>query len=212
MATRWRFGRDWSEAELQAALAALRDERPSFQEQPDLMTPEHGWTVDGDEQALGHESPGLPLPDGPFARAKRAMVNYEFSDPRIVRGHFDRQAPLLGRDMLLEARVLGLRFLYACRVAEVRDAADDRRTTFGWRYETLTGHVEDGYEWFLLTKHHQSGEVRFRIEAHWRLSRQQPWWARLGFLMVGQQYRARFSRQAFRRLRRLVHRPGRSPK
>lgn len=207
MATRWRFGRDWTVQELQVALAALRHERPSFQEQPERMTPEHGWTVDGDEQPLGHEPPGPPLADGPFMRVKRAIVNYQHSDPRIVRGYFERGAPLLGRDMLLEARVLGLRFLYACRVAEIRDEADDRRTTYGWRYETLASHIEEGFEWFLLTKDHRSGEVRFRIEAHWRPSRAQPWWSRLGFVLVGEQYRQRWSRQAFRRLRLLAHQP-----
>jgi len=207
MTSRWRFGCDWSEAELRAALAALRDERSSVQERPERMTPDRGWTVDGDEQPLGYESPGTPLPDGPFARAKRAMMAYAFSDPRIVRGHFDGTAPLLGRDMLLESRVLGLRFLYACRVAEVRDEADERCTTFGWRYETLASHIEEGYEWFLLSKNHETGEVRFRIEAHWRPSQRQPWWARLGFRAVGQQVRERWRRQAFRRLRHLVNRP-----
>jgi uncharacterized protein (UPF0548 family) len=171
------------------------------------MTAEHGWTVDGDEQSLASEPPGPPLLDGPFARAKRAIIGYEFSDPRIVRGYFDHEAPLLGRDMLLEARPLGLRFLFACRVAEVRDEADERCTRFGWRYETLASHIEEGFEWFLLTKEHQSGEVRFRIEAHWRPSRSQPWWTRLGFLVVGEQIRKRWRRQAFRRLRRHAHRP-----
>jgi uncharacterized protein (UPF0548 family) len=207
MTSRWRFRRDWSEAEVQVALTALAEEPSSVHERPDLMTPERGWTVDGDEQPLGHEPPGPALPDGAFARAKRATIRYAFSDPRIVRGHFDRGAPLLGRDMLLEARVLGLRFLYACRVAEVRDATDDRATVFGWRYETLASHIEEGYEWFLLSKDHATGEIRFRIEAHWRPSTRQPWWTRLGFVLVGQQVRERWRRQAFRRLRLLAARP-----
>src|SRR4051794_35237332 len=111
MVTHWRFGQGWSEAELRTYLAELREARPNFDESPERMTPENGWTVDGDDQPLGHEPPGPPLPDGLFARARQALINYDFSDPHIVVGHFDPQAPLLHRDMLLEIKTTGLRFL-----------------------------------------------------------------------------------------------------
>lgn len=47
----------------------------------------------------GNEPAGPPLPDGLYARARRAVVNYEFSDPSNVVGDFDPRAPLDGRDM-----------------------------------------------------------------------------------------------------------------
>ena len=211
MVSQWRFGRGWSEAELRAYLAELRRARPNFDERPERMTPEYGWTVDGDDQPLGYEPPGPPLPDGLFVRARHALINYDFSDPRIVVGHFDPGAPLHGRDMLLEMKVLGFRFLNGCRVHAVRDEGDERRTSFGFRYDTLEGHIEQGFEWFLLSKNHASGEVRFRIQAHWRLGDFPSWWSRLGFLLVGERCRELWRRRAVRRLRRLAYRPVEGP-
>jgi uncharacterized protein (UPF0548 family) len=171
------------------------------------MMPEHGWIVDGDDQPLGYEPPGPPRPDGLFARAKQAIVNYDFSDPRIAVGHFDPQAPLQNRDMLLEIKAFGLRFLGGVRVHTVRDEQDEQRTSFGFRYDTLEGHFEQGFEWFLLSKHHASGEVRFRIQAHWRMGDFPTWWSRLGFLVLGESSRARWRRRAAARLRRLARQP-----
>ena len=211
MVTQWRFGRGWSEAELRAYLAELREARPNFDERPERMTPEHVWTVDGDDRPIAHEPPGPPLPDGPFARARRAMINYDFSDPRIVVGYFDPSGPLANREMLLEIKSFGLRFLAGARVDTIRDEADEHRTSFGFRYETLEGHFEQGVEWFLLSKNHASGEVRFRIQAHWRMGDFPTWWSRLGFLVLGESSRARWRRQAVARLRRLAYRPVEGP-
>lgn len=208
MVTRWRFGRGWSETEVRAYLAELRDARPNFDERPERMTPEHGWTVDGDDRPLGYEPPGPPLQDGLFARAKQALITYDFSDPRIVVGHFDPQAPLPNRDMLLEMKTFGLRFLGGVRVHTVRDEGDAQRTSFGFRYDTLEGHFEEGFEWFLLSKNHASGEVRFRIQSHWRMGDFPTWWSRLGFLVLGESSRARWRRRAVARLRRLAQQQG----
>jgi uncharacterized protein (UPF0548 family) len=205
--SRWRFGYGWSEAELRAYLAELRDAGPNFHEVTERMTPEFGWTVDGDDAALGHEPPGPPLPDGLFTRAKQAVANYDFSDPRIVIGHYEPGAPLADRDMLLEIKVLGFRFLNGVRVHTVRDEADEQRTSFGFRYDTLDGHIEEGFEWFLLSKNHRSGEVRFRIQAHWRLGDFPSWWSRVGFLILGARYRQQWRHRAVARLRTLAYRP-----
>jgi uncharacterized protein (UPF0548 family) len=209
--SRWRLGRGWSEAELRDYLAELRDARPNFAAQPEMMTPEHGWTVDGADQAIGFEPPGPPEPDGLFARAKEAVANYDFSDPRIVVGHFDPRVPLHRRDMLLEMKTTGLRFLGGVRVATVRDEHDEQRTSFGFRYDTLEGHFERGFEWFLLSKNHASGEVRFRIQAHWRMGDFPTWWSRLGFLILGNSSRARWRRRAIARLQTLAYGPAAGP-
>jgi len=203
----WRFGGGWSEQTMRAYLTALRGRRVNFDVLPTSMTSATGWTVDGVDDRIGSELPGPPLADGLFARARRALISYDFSDPRIVVGHFDPRAPFVGRDMLLEIKVLGFRFLSGVRVHSVRDEADERRTTFGFRYDTLEGHIERGFEWFLLTKEHRGGEIRLRIEARWRLGEFPNWWSRLGFLAIGSHYRGLWRRRALGRLRRLARRP-----
>jgi uncharacterized protein (UPF0548 family) len=185
--------------------------RVNFDSAPEVMNAADGWVVDGGEAEVGAEAPGPPMPDGLFARARQALINYDFSDPRIVVGHFDPEAPFVGRDMLLEIKVLGLRFLCGVRVHGVREERDECTSVFGFRYDTLEGHLEQGYEWFLLSKEHQTGIVRFRIEAHWRMGDFPSWWSRLGFQLVGERYRELWRRRAPRRLMRLARRPIEEP-
>jgi uncharacterized protein (UPF0548 family) len=207
--SRWRFGRGWSEHELRAVLHELRGLSVNFDTPVERMTRQYGWTVDGADRPLGYEPPGPPLDDGLFVRAKQAITNYDFSDPRIVVGHFDPRRPLAGRDMLLEIKVLGFRFLNGVRVHTVRDESHEQRTSFGYRYDTLVGHIEQGFEWFLLSKRHETGEVRFRIEAHWRLGTFPNWWSRVGFLLLGERFRHVWRKRAVSRLRRLARQPAR---
>jgi uncharacterized protein (UPF0548 family) len=208
---RWRFGRGWSEDELRAYLDDLKDRPVNFDEPLEAMTVEHGWTIDGDRTGLGTEPQGSPLSDGPFARARQAIINYDFSDPRIVVGHFDPDTPLVGRNMLLELKVLGWRFLSGVRVREVRDEVEHGTTLFGFRYDTLEGHIERGFEWFLLTKDHETGDIQFRIEAHWRLGDFPTWWSRVGFLVIGEHYRRVWRHRAPERIRRLAYQPATVP-
>jgi uncharacterized protein (UPF0548 family) len=202
----WRFGRGWSQTMLLRYLEEQRSRWINFDALPEQMTKEHGWTVDGDDEPVATEPLGPPLPAGPYLRLKQAIVDYEFSDPSIVVAHFDPRAPLDGRDMLLEIKVWGFRFLNGVRVRQVRDSSDDHRTSFGYRYDTLEGHFEQGFEWFVLSKNHETGEIRFRIEAHWRLGQFPTWWSHLGFLLIGQWYRRAWRHRAVARLRRLAAR------
>jgi len=207
----WRIGRSWPENIMKAYLADLADQPVSFETAIEDMVPEKGWTVDGAEEPIGQEPPGPPVPDGVFDRARQGIINYDFSDPRIVQGHFDPDTPFVGRDVLLELKVLGLHFLSGCRVHSVREETDGRRTYFGFRYDTLKGHIERGYEWFLLTKEHETGEVRFKIEAHWQLGDFPNWWSALGFNLVGERCRAAWRRNAPERLRQVARRPVEKP-
>ena len=207
----WRFGRGWPESTLQGFLDEQRTRRVNFDVPAEQMTRANGWTVDGADKVIGREPPGPPLADGLFARARQAIVNYDFSDPTIVVGHFDPRAPLEGRDMLLEIKVWGFRFLNGVRVQRVRDESDGRRTSFGYRYDTLEGHIEQGFEWFLLSKNQESGEIRFRIEAHWRLGKFPNWWSRIGFLLIGARYRELWRRRAVARMRALARQPAAAP-
>lgn len=200
----WRFGRGWSESALRSYLADLGRRDVNFDVPPTAMTRENGWIIDGIDAEIATESEGPPLVDGPFVRARQALINYDFSDPSIVTAHFDPAVPLAGRNMLLEIRVLGLRFLCGVRVHSVRDEQENGASLFAFRYDTLQGHMERGFEWFLLTKDHLTGGVHFRIEAHWQMGNFPSWWSQLGFRLIGERYRERWRRRAPERLRRLT--------
>jgi uncharacterized protein (UPF0548 family) len=207
----WRFGRGWSETAMRNYLAELAHRPVNFDARPEDMVPAHGWTIDGSEDEIGTEPEGPPVIDGPFARARQAIINYDFSDPSIVTGHFDPNAPVVGRNMLLELKVLGFRFLCGVRVHGLRDDLERGTSVFGFRYDTLEGHIERGYEWFLLTKDHATGGIHFKIEAHWRQGDFPSLWSRVGFRLIGEHYRRLWRRRAPDRLRRLIRQSSPAP-
>ncbi|HEY0705719.1 MAG TPA: DUF1990 family protein, partial [Polyangia bacterium] len=195
----WRLGRGWSNEELAHRLVVFRD-RPSSVGNPDLaMTSAHGFNHYGSEAPIGREPVGRPVKDGPFERARALLERYEFSDPRIVVGHFDVAAPLCNRVMLLEIKILGLRFLCGVRVGAVRDHEDGGRHVFAFRYDTLLGHVETGSEWFVLTKEPGTGEIRLAIRAAWRPGELPTWWSQLGFRLFSRHYQRAWHRLAYLR-------------
>jgi uncharacterized protein (UPF0548 family) len=207
----WRFGRGWSDPEMRGYLDALRDRPVNFDDPPEAMTAANGWIIDGDSTVVGNEPEGPPVADGFYERARQAIVNYDFSDPAIVVAHFDPEAPLAGRDMLLELKVLGLHYLCGCRVTGVREEEENGVTMFGFRYDTLEGHIERGFEWFLLSKDQATGEIDFRIEAHWKPGTFPNWWSRVGFLTVGRSMRSLWRHRAPDRIRELAHKAATAP-
>ena len=102
--------------------------------------------------------------------------------------------------MLLEIQVLGLHYLCPAVVSHVRDEP----RTFGFRYDTLEGHIERGVEWFLLTQNDE-GHIRFRIEARWRRGEFPNWWSRVGFMVLSGYYQRTWHRKAHNRLSLLAH-------
>lgn len=204
----WRLGRGWSDAELLERLARARDLPHNFSEDPEEMTVERGWNHYFSEAVVGREAAGTPVSDGPFEKGRVAVTQYVFSDPTIVVGHFDPRVPLLHRPMLLELRALRhVRFLVGVRVGAVRDEQRDDRSVFGWRYDTLEGHIEMGSEWFLLTKDHVTGKISFRIEADWLPGQFPNWWSRVGFMYMGPSYQKKWHRRAHGRLHDLMRAP-----
>ncbi len=153
---------------------------------------------------IGQEAPGPVEVDGDFSRVWRSVERYEFSDPRIVRAHFDPRTPLEGRRILLELQALGLRYLCPVRVAEVKRDAEGGLA--GFRIDTLKGHIEAGSEWFYVEKVRDSGEVLFRIEASWRTGEFPNIVSWLGFHLVGRRYQRAWHRLAHFRLSELVTR------
>jgi uncharacterized protein (UPF0548 family) len=199
----WRFARGWSDAELAERLANARHARRNFDVAVE-MTPDRGWSRHFSEAAVGREPPGPPQPDGPFQRAWKFIEAYAFSDPRIVRGHFDAASPLGGRVMLIEAQVCGLHYLGPVIVAAERDEQTPDQTVRGFRYETLEGHFERGAEWFLIAKDHLTGLVTFRVHAGWKPGDLPNWWSRVGFTLLVRHYQRAWHRLAHLRLRSLL--------
>ncbi|HTI41023.1 MAG TPA: DUF1990 family protein [Vicinamibacterales bacterium] len=200
----WRFGRGWTNEELAQRLAAARLRQRNFDASEAEMTPEHAWSRHYSKAVIAREAPGSPIADGPFARASRLVERYAFSDPRIARGHFDAADPLRGRVMLIEIRVVGLRYLGAVKVSAVRNDSNERQTVRGFRYDTLEGHFERGREWFLLTKDHASGDVTFTIHAGWQRGELPNVWSRIGFRLLVRRYQRAWHRLAHMRLRALL--------
>lgn len=186
----WRLFRGWSSAELQARLARLPDTPLNFDGVEADMTADNGWHHYYSEAVIASE----PELEARFERARAALTNYAFSKPSIVTAHFDPDVPLLARRLLLEIDILGVHYLCPALVNKVRDEPD----AFGFRYDTLEGHIERGVEWFVITR--SEAGIRFRIEARWRRAPLPNWWSRVGFVLLSGPYQRHWHREAHRRL------------
>lgn len=192
----WRALKGWSNAALQARVEKLTSAQLNFSAAEEDMTGDNGWHHYHSEAVIAHE----PDDDACFERARIALANYQFSDPGIVVAHFDPTTPLLLRRILLEIKVMGLHYLCPALVNKVRDEA----SVYGFRYDTLEGHIERGVEWFLLSRDEQ-GDIRFRIEAKWQRGELPNWWSRIGFTFLSGHYQRRWHRQAHYRMSLLAH-------
>lgn len=200
----WRIFRGWSERELEARMTGLYELQRNFDRDPATLLDAPDWRHYDAGGIVGREPPGPPIPGGPFERGRIAVAAYEFSDPAIVEAHFDPSIPLGRRRLLLEIKVLGLHYLCGAAVGAVRNEVGEDASTFGFRYDTLVGHIERGAEWFRLSKRHDTGEIEFRIAADWTYGDFPNWWSRVGFALLGPHYQRRWHRAALLRLRRLL--------
>ena len=200
----WRLGRGWSERELKSRLDKAKLVKRNFPDTGPESQAGTNWRRYYSESIIAREAAGPPIKDGAFELAWKAVSEYQFSDPGIVTGHFSPKDPLDQRTMLLEIKVLGLRYLCGVRVGDTYFKNDPDETQYGWRYDTLEGHFEVGSEWFLVTKKHATGEVWFRISASWRPGVFPNWWSRAGFEFLGRNYQLAWHRLAYVRLRELV--------
>lgn len=191
--------------DLSAALAALRDREVNY-DQATAPAPDRpgNWHVDDTRAVIGQEPPGAPIPGGHWEIACELVSEYEFADPRNIRAVYRPDEPLLGRNMLLVARFLALRFYMGVRVTEVVDEVRNGERAWGWGYQTLEGHLEQGKLIYEVVKTAHDGTVELRLRAY---SRQAPIAnpvVRLGFRMFGRRTQLRFYRGVGRRLRASV--------
>lgn len=162
-----------------------------------------GWRRDDYRQMLPREAPGDPEAGGSWRIACRLSRDYAFSDPNLVGAFFDRDAPLLGREMLLVLHAYGLRIYAGVRVAHVADETrelDGRPArVFSWSYRTLVGHVEAGQRDFEIWKRLDTGEIEFRTHSVSRPADASPI-ILLGFRLLGRHKQSEFGRRACARM------------
>ena len=195
--TEWRLLSGWTSEELRQRVERLASAEMNFTAVEGEMTGEHGWHHYHSDAVIAREPPDA---DVCFERARVALANYQFSDPNIVVAHFDPKGSLLGRRILLEIKVWGLRYLCAALVTDVRNEPG----VYGFRYDTLRGHIERGMEWFLLRKD-ADGAIRFRIEARWQRAEMPNWWSRAGFAILSGYYQRKWHRRAHHLMSLLAH-------
>jgi uncharacterized protein (UPF0548 family) len=166
------------------------------------------WHVDAEETVIAQERPGPPVSGAAWDMACSLVREYEFCEPRILRAVYRRGDELLGRDMLLEGRFFGLRFYLGVRVTEVIDETRQDRgaaeRVWGWSYQTLQGHLEQGRLRYEVIKNLDNGQVIFRISGYSRRAPIPNPVVRLGFLLFGRWTQLRFYESVQRRLRRLL--------
>ena len=171
-------------------------------------TPEHGWKTDDVRHALPPEPPGDPVAGGSWETARRIARNYDFADPSIVEGIFDREEPLEHRTMLLILHFHALRIGVGVRVGDVYDEKrelDGRPgRVFGWNYRTLEGHVEKGQMDWQVWKFPETGEVLFRIHSFSRPAGSGNPLKRIGFRLFGRREQLRFLALTSERMARLT--------
>ena len=170
--------------------------------------PDGHWHVDSADTVIGQEAPGPPLPGGIWETACLLVRQYEFAEPRILRAVYRSADELLGRDMLLEGRFFGLRFYLGVRVTEVidetRDSDGAAERVWGWSYQTLQGHLEQGRLSYEVIKNLAAGQVIFRVSGYSRRAPIPNPVIRWGFRLFGRWMQERFYRAVQRRLHDLM--------
>ena len=162
------------------------------------------WHVDSGDIAVGREPPGPPVPGGPWETACALVGGYEFADPRILRAVYRRGSELAGRDMLLEGRFFGLRFYLGVRVTGLIDETADGERIWGWSYQTLDGHLEQGRLNYEVIKNLATGQVVFRVSGYSRMAPIPSPVVRWGFRLFGRWMQQRFYQGVQRRMGVLV--------
>ena len=169
--------------------------------------PDDGWRHDDMTTPLPSEPSGPPTDGGSWTVARELMTSYQVADPETVRASY-REGPLAGRTMLLEIRYGPLRLHVGVRIGavydEVRDVDGEAAHVFGWSYDTLAGHFEEGRMHYEVWKWEETGDVEFRLHAHSRRARSGPALTRAGFHLVGRRQQLDFYRRVGRRIRELT--------
>jgi uncharacterized protein (UPF0548 family) len=189
-----------------AALDELRHRTVNYDP---ARAPEDGradghWHVDSDDTVIGREPPGPPVPGGIWETGCTLVREYEFAEPRILRAVYRAGGELAGRDMLLEGRFSVLRFYLGVRVTGVIDETSETERVWGWSYQTLEGHLEQGRLSYEVIKDTATGRVVFRVRGYSRMAPIPSPVVRWGFRLFGRWTQRRFYQAIHRRLGGLI--------
>ncbi|WET76824.1 DUF1990 family protein [Amycolatopsis sp. QT-25] len=165
------------------------------------------WNFDRHRHVLGFEEPGPPTESGLWSRARALVRDYEFTPPELINAHYRSGTDLAERNMLLEGRFLGLRFLMGVRITALLDERGEERTAWGWSYDTLDGHLERGRVDYAVVKHHSTGEVEFTATSYSQVSPALHPVLRMGWAVFGRRTQLRFYRRIGERLEDLLRYP-----
>ncbi|MFE2379354.1 DUF1990 family protein [Streptomyces sp. NPDC059398] len=192
-----------------SALRSLRGRRVNYSLPPGgAPARDEGWHVDSLRRPLARERPGDPEPGGAWETACRLVRDYQFPEPGILRALYCRDDALLGRNILLEGRFLGLRFDMGVRITSVTDERrgtdDTAQRVWGWGYQTLDGHLEEGELLYQVIKYPHTGAVEFLITGYSRRAPIRNPVVRAGFVLFGRMTQRRFYRASANRLHALT--------
>jgi uncharacterized protein (UPF0548 family) len=197
-----------SRGDVAAQLSRISNLELNFDPSQLPMAARDAWHVDDYCHGLQREPPGEPTRHGPFETAKLLLNDYEFADPARIRAYYRADAPLEGRDMLLEIRFLLLRVRVGVRIAvvfdELREIGGRTVRVWGWAYGTLEGHLERGQMDYQVWKWLDTGEVECRIHAVSDVAAIRNPILNLGFRLVGRREQVSFARRCGERMEWLV--------
>jgi uncharacterized protein (UPF0548 family) len=202
------LGPPWIGGDVGAQLERIHDLQLNFDPSGLSSVRRDAWHVDDYCRTLPREPPGEAIDAGPFETAKRLLRDYEFADPARIRAYYRADAPLEGRDMLLEIRYLTLRVRVGVRIGavfdEIREIDGRSVCVWGWAYRTLEGHLERGQMDYQVWKWLDTGEVEYRIHAVAQIAKTRRPVLNLGFRLVARREQVRFARRCADRMEQLV--------
>lgn len=165
------------------------------------------WHFDHHRFVLGTDPPGRPREDSVWWHAYREVAAYAFTPADLLRAHYRREDPLLGKDLLLVGRFALARFVMGVRITETGFDEDGVRYSWGWSYETLQGHIERGRVDYRVVKHLESGVVTLEVNSYNQVNPRAHPFIRLGWFFFGRRAQHRFYTSVGENLRRLAQQP-----
>lgn len=157
-------------------------------------TPPAGYVVDHNRVQLGS---GATC----YHQACAALQRWEMFNLGWLHLYWPTTPVATGATVGVLAQVFGFYILNACRIVYTIDETTAGYTRFGFAYGTLSGHIEEGEERFLVEWRHADDSVWYDILA---FSQPRHWLVRLGY-PVARRFQKRFGRDSKAAMARACH-------